>query len=109
MGTTLAPDLRHSVGPDGSVTHDVFIQKVTDGVPDKGMPAWKGTLSPEQVEDIWAYVKARSSGRLAPGRPHLASGREARLRVVAASLTAVRRKPRRSSCARRSRRSGDRL
>jgi mono/diheme cytochrome c family protein len=70
----MAPNLRRSVGPEGSVTHDVFLQRVTDGVADKGMPAWKGVLSPEQMEAIWAYVRARSGGRLAPGRPHLASG-----------------------------------
>jgi cytochrome c len=74
VGTTFAPDLRRSVGPEGSVSHDVFIQKTSDGVVDKGMPAWKGVLSREQMEDIWAYLRARSSGRLAPGRPHVVSG-----------------------------------
>jgi mono/diheme cytochrome c family protein len=74
MGSTIAPNLRRSVGADGSVTHNVFIQRVADGVADKGMPAWKGILSPEQMEDLWAYIRARSSGRLAPGRPHMASG-----------------------------------
>ena len=33
------------------------------------MPTWKGLLSPEQIEDLWQYVNARSSGKLAPGRP----------------------------------------
>jgi cytochrome c len=75
LGSTLAPNLRRSVGPEGSASHDVFIQRVTDGVVDKGMPAWKGVLTPEQIESIYAYVRARSSGRLAAGRPHMTSGR----------------------------------
>jgi mono/diheme cytochrome c family protein len=74
MGGGIAPNLRHSVSSEGSVTHDVFITTVTNGRLDKGMPTWKALLSPEQMEDLWLYVNARSSGRLAPGRPHMASG-----------------------------------
>jgi mono/diheme cytochrome c family protein len=74
MGGGIAPNLRHSVSSEGSVTHDVFITTVTNGRLDKGMPSWKALLSPEQMEDLWLYVNARSSGRLAPGRPHMASG-----------------------------------
>jgi len=74
MGGGIAPNLRHSVSSEGSVTHDVFIQTVTDGRLDKGMPTWKALLTPEQMEDLWLYINARSSGRLAPGRPHMASG-----------------------------------
>jgi mono/diheme cytochrome c family protein len=72
MGGGIAPNLRHSVSSEGSVTHDVFVKTVTNGRLDKGMPTWKELLSPEQIEDLWAYVTARSSGRLAPGRPHMA-------------------------------------
>jgi mono/diheme cytochrome c family protein len=74
MGGGIAPNLRHSVSSEGSVTHDIFIQTVTDGRLDKGMPTWKALLSPEQMEDLWLYVNARSSGRLAPGRPHMDKG-----------------------------------
>jgi mono/diheme cytochrome c family protein len=74
MGGGIAPNLRHSVSSEGSVTHDVFITTVTNGRLDKGMPTWKALLSPEQMEDLWLYVNARSSGRLAPGRPHMAQG-----------------------------------
>ena len=74
MGGGIAPNLRHSVSSEGSVTHDVFITTVTNGRLDKGMPTWKALLSPEQMEDLWLYINARSSGRLAPGRPHMASG-----------------------------------
>lgn len=66
VGSAIAPNLRRPM------THELFVQRVTDGVADKGMPAWKGVLTPEQMENIWAYLQARSSGRLAPGRPHIA-------------------------------------
>lgn len=74
MGGGIAPNLRHSVSSEGSVTHDVFVTTVTNGRIDKGMPTWKALLSPEQIEDLWHYVTARSSGKLAPGRPHMAGG-----------------------------------
>jgi cytochrome c len=74
MGGGIAPNLRHSVSSEGSVTHEVFIQTVTDGRIPKGMPSWKALLSREQMEDLWQYINARSSGRLAPGRPHMAQG-----------------------------------
>jgi mono/diheme cytochrome c family protein len=73
FGGQLAPDLRHSVGPLGSVTHEVFLQTVTNGRLEKGMPSWKTLLDTAQMENIWAYLKARSEGRLAPGRPHQAT------------------------------------
>lgn len=71
FGGQLAPDLRHSVGPLGSVTHDVFLTTVKEGRLTKGMPTWKALLTDDQIEGLWAYLKARSSGRLAPGRPHV--------------------------------------
>jgi mono/diheme cytochrome c family protein len=74
MGGGIAPNLRHSVSSEGSVTHDVFITTVTDGRLPKGMPTWKALLSREQMEDLWLYVNARSSNRLYPGRPHMAQG-----------------------------------
>ncbi|MEP7086408.1 MAG: cytochrome c [Gemmatimonadota bacterium] len=74
MGGGIAPNLRHSVSSEGSVTHDVFITTVTYGRVALGMPTWKALLSPEQMEDLWLYINARSSGRLAPGRPHMDKG-----------------------------------
>lgn len=73
LGGQLAPDLRHSVGPEGSVTHDVFLRTATDGRPTKGMPSWKALLDSTQIEELYAYVRARSDGSLPPGRPHRAS------------------------------------
>jgi len=73
MGGAFAPNLRKSVSSEGSVTHDVFVTTVTYGRTALGMPTWRGLLSPEQIEDLWLYVNARSSGKLAPGRPHKAA------------------------------------
>jgi mono/diheme cytochrome c family protein len=72
MGSDLAPNLRHSVGPEGSVTHEVFVTTVKEGRLPKGMPSWKALLSDEQIENLWAYLQARSSGKLAAGRPRQA-------------------------------------
>ena len=66
----LAPDLRVSLGPHGLVTHEVFMQTVANGRLDKGMPGWKVLLDSAQTEQLYAYVVARSSGQLVPGRPH---------------------------------------
>ena len=70
LGSDLAPNLRHSVSPQGSVTHEVFMTTVKNGRVEKGMPAWKALLTDEQIENLYAYVKARSDRRLAAGRPH---------------------------------------
>lgn len=71
MGGTFAPNLRHSVSPQGTVTHDVFLQTVTWGRTGLGMPSWRELLDTTQMNDIYAYLLARSSGRLLPGRPHV--------------------------------------
>ena len=60
------------MGPEGSVTHEVFVTTVKEGRLPKGMPSWKALLSDEQIENVWADLKARSSGQLAPGRPRQA-------------------------------------
>jgi mono/diheme cytochrome c family protein len=74
VGSSFAPALIKSVGPDGTVNHRVFFETVTQGRPAKGMPTWGNLLSPEQKEDIWNYLRARAVGGLAPGRPHTAPG-----------------------------------
>lgn len=71
MGGTFAPNLRHSVSKQGSVTHDVFLQTVTWGRTGLGMPSWRELLDTTQMNDIYHYLLARSSGRLLPGRPHI--------------------------------------
>ena len=40
-GTTFAPNLVHSLGPDGTITSQaLFVVTVCQGRPDKGMPGW---------------------------------------------------------------------
>lgn len=72
IGSALAPSLVKSL--QGSVTHPIFVQTVTEGRVAKGMPAWGPLLTPTQIEYIYSYLKARSEGRLAVGRPHVKQG-----------------------------------
>jgi mono/diheme cytochrome c family protein len=69
VGSTIAPNLMKSLREH--VDHEVFVTTVKNGRPDKGMPTWGPLLTDKQVEDLYAYLKARSEGRLAPGRPHV--------------------------------------
>ncbi|MGH7671844.1 MAG: c-type cytochrome, partial [Gemmatimonadales bacterium] len=73
FGGQLAPDLRNSLSAQGGLTRDAFLVAVRDGRPTKGMPPWNVLLNEKQIEELYAYVKARSDGRLAPGRPHRAA------------------------------------
>jgi mono/diheme cytochrome c family protein len=36
--------------------HDRFLASVLDGK--RQMPPWRGALEPEQIESIWAYIRA---------------------------------------------------
>ncbi len=74
VGSSFAPALIKSVGPEGLINHRAFFETVTHGRPAKGMPTWGNLLSPEQKEDIWNYLRARAVGGLAPGRPHIKPG-----------------------------------
>jgi len=75
LGSDIAPHLMKSL--QETVTHDCFIGTVTNGRPTRGMPTWGAGSNPllnaKQIEQVYAYVKARADGRLAPGRPHKAS------------------------------------
>jgi cytochrome c len=74
VGSSFAPSLIKSIREGsvlgtGPLTHDVYIGTVVAGRPAKGMPAWVELLDREKMENIWAYLSARASGQLAPGRP----------------------------------------
>jgi mono/diheme cytochrome c family protein len=73
LGTTIAPHLIVSVRPGGTVdTKEKFIKTVCEGRPEKGMPAWCPLgLGIDKIEAMHQYVKARSEGKVAPGRPAL--------------------------------------
>jgi mono/diheme cytochrome c family protein len=66
----VAANLLISVGPGGPVeSEQMFVQVVTQGRPHRGMPAFKGVLTPDQINAVYAYVRGRAEKRLPPGRP----------------------------------------
>jgi mono/diheme cytochrome c family protein len=66
----VAANLLVSLGAGGSVdTPEKFADIVSAGRPAKGMPAFKGALTPVQITTIYAYVKGRADKRIPPGRP----------------------------------------
>jgi cytochrome c len=67
VGSEYAPDLRHSL--ESGMTKSQFITVMMEGVPDKGMPKWSGFFDPDDADEIYQYVKARSVGLVKPGRP----------------------------------------
>lgn len=71
-GSSFAPNLRQSVGANG-MTEATFSSVVQEGRTAKGMPAFKSQVSPEQTSQLYAYLKARSTGALGPGRPKRSS------------------------------------
>lgn len=66
-GAYAAPDLRHSL--EGGMTYQQFIDTAMAGRESRGMPSWAGFFTPEQIRDIYDYVKARSVGLVPEGRP----------------------------------------
>jgi hypothetical protein len=75
-GTTIAPHLIMSLKPDGPInTQELFVQTVCAGRPEKGMPSWCALgMDPAKINEIYAYVKGRSDGKIAPGRPAVRPG-----------------------------------
>ena len=74
LGTVDAPDLRYSVSPEGEVTANSFRVIVRKGAENreenKVMKGFEDLLDDQRIAQLYAYVKARSEERLAPGRPH---------------------------------------
>jgi mono/diheme cytochrome c family protein len=71
----VAANLLISMGPGGPIdTPEKFAQVVSEGRPDRGMPGFKGTLSPAQIQAMHAYLKGRAEKRIPPGRPAEPSG-----------------------------------
>jgi Cytochrome C oxidase, cbb3-type, subunit III len=76
LGTTIAPHLIMSLKPDGPInTQELFVQTVCAGRPAKGMPSWCALgMDPAKINQIFSYVKGRSEGKIAPGRPAVRQG-----------------------------------
>ena len=70
------PDLTYSLSDEGGVTADSFAVLVRRGSSDGQMKGFEELLDDPLIESIYAYVKARSDGELAPGRPHQAPASE---------------------------------
>ncbi len=75
-GTTIAPHLIVSLRPDGPInTKELFVTTVCAGRPAKGMPPWCSLgLGMDKIQDIYGYVKGRSDGKIASGRPAVRGG-----------------------------------
>jgi mono/diheme cytochrome c family protein len=66
----VAANLLISVAPGGPMASEQnFVQVVSEGRPDRGMPAFKSIMTPDQIKATYAYVKGRAEKRLPPGRP----------------------------------------
>lgn len=66
----VAANLLLSVRSGGPIdTREKFVEVVTKGRPERGMPAFSSLLSPEQINAISDYVEGRAQGRIPPGRP----------------------------------------
>jgi mono/diheme cytochrome c family protein len=71
----VAANLLVSLAAGGPIdSPEKFAQVVSEGRPDRGMPGFKSTLNPEQIQAIYAYVKGRADKRIPPGRPAQPAG-----------------------------------
>jgi cytochrome c len=66
-GGQLGPDLRRSLA--AGMTQREFLSVAMEGRKEKGMPAWAGFLSEDDVVHVFKYVKGRSLDLVPPGRP----------------------------------------
>lgn len=62
-----APDLLRSLR--NGLTKDQFLKVAMEGRKDKGMPSWAGFFTPDEVGQIYEYVKARQLGVVDVGTP----------------------------------------
>jgi mono/diheme cytochrome c family protein len=69
VASEAAPDLRNSVRKGGTISRTQFQEVVRKGRMARGMPAWGALLDAKQIDQIYAYLLARSSGALGAGRP----------------------------------------
>jgi mono/diheme cytochrome c family protein len=78
VGTMAAPDLTYSLSEEGGVTADSFKVVVRQGssspsaAPDQQMRGFEDLLDQSLIDALYLYVRARSDGSLAPGRPRRA-------------------------------------
>ena len=70
LGNPVAANLLEAARENGPVAgKQAFTNVVAEGRPSKGMPGLKGSMSAEQMDAVYAYVKGRADGRIRAGRP----------------------------------------
>jgi mono/diheme cytochrome c family protein len=75
LGNPVAANLLVSVAPGGpAAERETFLAVVAKGRPERGMPGFAETMSPEQMAAVYDYVKGRAEKRVPPGRPKEAGG-----------------------------------
>jgi cytochrome c len=67
VGGEYAPNLRASI--NNGMTEDQFLSIAMEGRKAQGMPAWAGFFSPQDIDSIYQYTKARAVGALSTGTP----------------------------------------
>ena len=66
----VAANLLVSMAPGGpSADKATFTKIVTEGRPDRGMPALGKVVTPEQIDAIYAYLTGRAAKKIPAGRP----------------------------------------
>jgi mono/diheme cytochrome c family protein len=66
----VAANLLVSLAPGGPAADKAtFTKVVTEGRESRGMPGFGKTMTPEQVEAVYAYLKGRAEKRIPAGRP----------------------------------------
>ena len=75
----VAANLLVSLAPGGPTADKAtFTQVVVEGRPSRGMPPFKDTMTPEQVDAVYAYLKGRAEKRIPAGRPKEPAGKPAK-------------------------------
>lgn len=70
LGNPVAANLLVSVAPGGpAADRETFLAVVAKGRPERGMPGSAEIMTPEQMNAVYEYVKARAEKRVPPGRP----------------------------------------
>jgi cytochrome c len=67
VGGEYAPNLRASL--NNGMTENQFLSIAMEGRKAQGMPAWAGFFSPQDIQSIYQYTKARAIGALSTGTP----------------------------------------
>jgi len=67
LGGSYAPNLRASLS--NGMDEQGFTSVAMTGRKDKGMPAWAGFFTPDDIRAIYEYTKARSVGAIGTGTP----------------------------------------